>query len=176
MLNILEYSSTRARMSVIARGPDGGIHVFTKGADARVGVGAVQLWTGVGQLATLQLVDGTALRTGSSRGPDLPAAERQRAGALRLADSPTLLLSFGYAVCGVNACRECMVHNGTDGCLPAGIIPTVPVHTSTTQLGSECLQVLSMVRGLTAPDLYAATEHNLHEFAVNVRPASPTLF
>ena len=40
----------------------------------------------------------------------------------------------------------------------------------------ECLQVLSMVRGLTAPDLYAATEHNLHEFAVNVRPASPTLF
>ena len=38
MLNILEYSSARARMSVIARGPDGGIHVFTKGADARVGV------------------------------------------------------------------------------------------------------------------------------------------
>jgi magnesium-transporting ATPase (P-type) len=36
VLNILEYSSARARMSVIARGPDGGIHVFTKGADARV--------------------------------------------------------------------------------------------------------------------------------------------
>jgi hypothetical protein len=34
----------------------------------------------------------------------------------------------------------------------------------------SCLQVLSMVRGLTAPELYAATEHNLHEFAVNVRP------
>ena len=32
-----------------------------------------------------------------------------------------------------------------------------------------CVQVLSMVRGLTAPELYAATEHNLHEFAVNVR-------
>ena len=41
MLNILEYSSARARMSVIARGPDGGIHVFTKGADARVSVGAM---------------------------------------------------------------------------------------------------------------------------------------
>ena len=40
---------------------------------------------------------------------------------------------------------------------------------------SKCLQVLSMVRGLTAPDLYAATEHNLHEFAVNVSPAGPTL-
>ena len=37
MLNILEYSSARARMSVVARGPDGSIHVFTKGADAQVG-------------------------------------------------------------------------------------------------------------------------------------------
>lgn len=36
MLNILEYSSARARMSVIARGPDGDIHLFCKGADARV--------------------------------------------------------------------------------------------------------------------------------------------
>ena len=36
-----------------------------------------------------------------------------------------------------------------------------------------CLQVLSMVRGLTAPDLYSATERNLHEFAVNVRPPFP---
>lgn len=36
VLNILEYSSARARMSVIARGPDGSIFLFCKGADARV--------------------------------------------------------------------------------------------------------------------------------------------
>lgn len=41
VLNILEYSSARARMSVVARGPNGGIHVFTKGADARVGAADV---------------------------------------------------------------------------------------------------------------------------------------
>ena len=33
---VLEYSSARARMSVVARCPDGSVRVFTKGADARV--------------------------------------------------------------------------------------------------------------------------------------------
>ena len=37
VLNVLEYSSARARMSVIVRGPDGGIQMFCKGADAKVG-------------------------------------------------------------------------------------------------------------------------------------------
>lgn len=36
VLNVLEYSSARARMSVIARGPNGEIRLFCKGADARV--------------------------------------------------------------------------------------------------------------------------------------------
>ncbi len=36
VLNVLEYSSARARMSVIARGPTGQIQLFCKGADARV--------------------------------------------------------------------------------------------------------------------------------------------
>jgi len=36
VLNVLEYSSARARMSVIVRGPDGSIFLFCKGADARV--------------------------------------------------------------------------------------------------------------------------------------------
>ena len=36
VLNVLEYSSARARMSVIVRGPDGGIQMFCKGADAKV--------------------------------------------------------------------------------------------------------------------------------------------
>ena len=50
VLNILEYSSARARMSVIARGPDGGIHVFTKGADARVGARFLVLHASLGWL------------------------------------------------------------------------------------------------------------------------------
>ncbi len=36
MLNVLEYSSARARMSVVAKDPQGVIHLFCKGADARV--------------------------------------------------------------------------------------------------------------------------------------------
>lgn len=35
VLNVLEYSSSRARMSVIARDPEGQIHLFCKGADAK---------------------------------------------------------------------------------------------------------------------------------------------
>ena len=36
ILNVLEYSSARARMSVIVRAPDESIHLFCKGADAKV--------------------------------------------------------------------------------------------------------------------------------------------
>jgi phospholipid-transporting ATPase len=36
ILNVLEYSSARARMSVIARAPDGTIRLFCKGSDMRV--------------------------------------------------------------------------------------------------------------------------------------------
>lgn len=36
VLNVLEYSSARARMSVIARDPNGQIHLFCKGADTKV--------------------------------------------------------------------------------------------------------------------------------------------
>ena len=32
---MLEYTSARARMSVIVRAPDDGIHLFCKGADAK---------------------------------------------------------------------------------------------------------------------------------------------
>jgi phospholipid-translocating ATPase/phospholipid-transporting ATPase len=33
---VLEYSSARARMSVIVRAPGGSIHLYCKGADAKV--------------------------------------------------------------------------------------------------------------------------------------------
>lgn len=36
VLNVLEYSSARARMSVIVRAPDDSIHLLCKGADAKV--------------------------------------------------------------------------------------------------------------------------------------------
>ena len=36
VLAVLEYSSARARMSVVARAPDGTVRLFCKGADARV--------------------------------------------------------------------------------------------------------------------------------------------
>ena len=36
VLNVLEYSSARARMSVIVRAPGGSIHLYCKGADAKV--------------------------------------------------------------------------------------------------------------------------------------------
>lgn len=36
VLNVMEYSSARGRMSVIARAPDGSIRLFCKGADTKV--------------------------------------------------------------------------------------------------------------------------------------------
>lgn len=36
ILNVMEYSSARGRMSVIARAPDGSVRLFCKGADSKV--------------------------------------------------------------------------------------------------------------------------------------------
>lgn len=36
VLNIMEFSSERGRMSVIARAPDGSIRLFAKGADSKM--------------------------------------------------------------------------------------------------------------------------------------------
>ena len=49
-------------------------------------------------LVSLQLIGGIALCTNGSIGPDLPAAERQRAGARQLAGGPMLLLFFGHVM------------------------------------------------------------------------------
>ena len=36
ILNVMEYSSARGRMSVIARAPSGGVRLLSKGSDAKV--------------------------------------------------------------------------------------------------------------------------------------------
>lgn len=36
ILNVLEYSSARARMSVIARAPDGTVRLYCKGSDTKI--------------------------------------------------------------------------------------------------------------------------------------------
>ncbi len=35
VLNVMEYSSARSRMSVVARAPSGAIRLYTKGADTK---------------------------------------------------------------------------------------------------------------------------------------------
>ena len=37
LLNLMDFTSERARMSVIMRAPDGTIRLFCKGADTKVG-------------------------------------------------------------------------------------------------------------------------------------------